>query len=175
MAQNKLQGLVPDAGESVDAFIARGKMFDTNQAFDFRPQEGDSLGEYLLRLRVANDLTPEQIEEYLASFSTNNSTLTRAELARVESGALELVNERRLRILATLYGVPQNWVLQVAQYHVEHYTPPMPATDNTFALLNTRALHWDSLDPAAQQTLQEIFNEIIAAAQDPSSDTPHDA
>lgn len=174
MARTKLQGFVPAVGESVEDYIARGKMLDAQALLEFRPQEGDSLGEYLLRLRVANDLTPEQVESYLNRFP-ENAALTRAELARLESGALEIVNELRLQILATLYGIPQSWVLQVAQYHVERYTPPLPATDNTFAVLNTRALHVNSHDPTAQQTLKDIFDEIIAAVQETGSNPPPEA
>lgn len=174
MARTRLRILRPTPGESVDAYIARGGILDSNEPIEFRPQDGDSLGEYLLRLRVANAMTPETVEEYLGGFPSDIA-LTRAELAQFESGYVELVNEKRLRVLATLYGVPQDWVLQVAQYHVERYTSPLPATDNTFALLTARALPLDSLDPEARQTLQEIFNELIAAAQIASADSPQDA
>lgn len=169
MARNKLEMLRPTAGESVDAYIARGSTRDLEPAVEFCPQEGDSLGEYLLRLRLANDLSPESVEENLASFP-NEAAVTRSELAQLESGYPEFVNEIRLRTLASLYGVPHEWVLQVAQYHVEHYTPPIPATDNSFALLSTRAIQFNSLDPGARQTLQEIFNEIIGAVQTPDSE-----
>lgn len=173
MARTKLQVLRPQSGESVDAYLARGRVLDVDWALEFRPQEGDSLGEYLVRLRTAGGVTPESVQEYLAGFPANVA-LTRAELARLESGSLDLVNEQRLRVLATLYGVPQEWVLQVAQYHVEHYTASLPATDNAFALMTARALHMDALDPEARQTLEKIFAEIVSAAQGTSSNLPPD-
>lgn len=168
MARKKLEMLRPTPEESVEAYIARGNTRNLEHAAEFAPQEGDSLGEYLLRLRLANDLSPEVIAEYLGSFPSDTA-ITRSELAQLESGYTELVNEKRLRALATLYGVPQEWVLQVAQYHVERYTPPIPATDNSFAMLTARAIQFNSLDPEARQTLQEIFNEIIGAVQVPDS------
>ncbi len=173
MARKNLESLLPTQAESVEAFIARGAILEQDKVMEFRPQEGDSLGEYLLRLRVANALTPERVEELLSVFPSN-AAVTRAELARMESGSLENVNEQRLRVLASLYRVPQNWVLQVAQYHVERYTSPLPPTDNTFAMLTARALQMDAVDPEAQRTLQEIFNEIIAAVQDAGSDSPQE-
>ncbi len=170
MARKKLETLRPTIGESVDAYIARGMSRELEHAVEYCPQEGDSLGEYLLRLRLANSLTPEAIEEYLGGFP-HDAAITRSELAQLESGYPEFVNEKRLRTLATLYGVSQEWVLQVAEYHVERYTPPIPATDNSFAMLTTRAVPLNSLDPEARQTLQEIFNEIIGAVQVPDSES----
>ncbi len=170
MTLKKLEMLRPTIGESVDAYIARGNSRELEYVVEFTPQEGDSLGEYLLRLRLANSLTPQSVQEFLVGFP-NDAAVTRSELAQLESGYPEFVNEKRLRILATLYGVPQEWVLQVAQYHVERYTPPIPATDNSFAMLNTRAVPLNSLDPEARQTLQEIFNEIIGAMQVPDSES----
>lgn len=169
MARKKLETLLPKPGESVDAYIARGEIREPDFPLEFRPQEGDSLGEYLVRLRAANGLSPERVEELLGNFPSD-AAVTRAELARLESSSFEFVNEQRLRVLASLYRVPQIWVLQVAQYHVERYTSPLPPTDNTFAMLTARALHMNAVDPEAQQTLQEIFNEIIAAVQDSGSD-----
>ena len=173
MARTRLEVVRPEPGELVDAFIARGQVLDAQGALEFRPQEGDSLGEYLLRLRIANGVTPETVEESLGGFPPNIG-LKRAELARLESGDLELINEQRLRVLATLYGIPQDWVLQVAQYHVEHYTSSLPATDNAFATMTARSLQMDALDPEAQQTLQKIFSEIVTAVQGASSNLPPD-
>lgn len=173
MARTKLQVTPPESGESVDAYLARGQVLDAEGPLEYRPQEGDSLGEYLVRLRTASGVTPESVEEYLGGFPPD-VTFTRAELARLESGSLDLVNEQRLRVLATLYGVPQEWVLQVAQYHVEHYTSSLPPTDNAFALVTARALHMDALDIEARQTLEKIFSEIVSAVQGTSTNLPPD-
>lgn len=169
MARRKLEGLRPEAGESLEAFVARGAARDAHAPLDFRPQEGDSLGEYLLRLRILNALTPPDVETLIRRFPADVA-LTAAELARLESGDVELVTKRRLQVLATLYGVPASWVLQVAEYQVEHYTPPLPATDNMFAHLNARALSAQPLSPEAQRTLQAILDDITAAVQSVSSD-----
>lgn len=173
MARTRLEILRPESGESVEGYLARGRVLDAEGKLEFRPQEGDSLGEYLLRLRAASGATPETVEENLGSFPADVA-LTRAELARLESGYLDLVNEQRLRVLATLYGIPQEWVLQVAQYHVEHYTTSLPATDNAFALMTARALQMDALDPEARQTLEKIFSEIVSAVQGTSLNLPPD-
>lgn len=171
MARARLQGVHPESGESLDAYLARGAMPDAGQLLEFRPEEGYPFGEYLLRLRTSSDLTPEAVEEALGGFPAKVA-LTRAELARLESGDLEVVNAQRLRVLATLYGVPQDWVLQVAQYHLEQCISPLPPTDNAFALLTVRALHMEELDPEARQTLEKIFSEIVAAIQGTSSNLP---
>jgi transcriptional regulator with XRE-family HTH domain len=171
MARTKPQIARPELGESLDSYLARGRTLDAESLLDFRPQEGDSLGEYLLRLRTASGITPEALEEMLGGFSSNVA-LTRAELARLESGELELVNEQRLRALATLYGIPQDWALQVAQYQVEQYTTALPATDNAYAMMTARALQMNALDPEARQTLEKIFSEIVAAVEGPKSNLP---
>lgn len=173
MVRTKLQLNRPEFGETLESFLARGLGLDAEGLFDFRPQEGDSLGEYLLRLRTLTGATPEVVEESLAA-SPSNVALTRAELARLESGDLELVNEQRLRVLATLYGIPQDWVLQVAQYHVEQYTDVLPATDNAYGLMTARALQMNALDPEARQTLEKIFGEIVSAVQGTKSNLPPD-
>ena len=171
MARTKLEINRPILGESVDEYLARGIVQDAESKSEFRPQEGDSLGEYLVRLRMSSGATPEAVEDYLGGFPATVA-LTRADLAQLESGSLDFVNEQRLRILATLYGVPQDWVLQVAQYHVEHYTSPLPASDNAYGLMTARALRMDALDPEARQTLEKIFSEIVDAVQNPSSNLP---
>lgn len=169
----KLEGLIPQPGESPESFIARGLKVQGEGRLDFRPQEGDSLSEYLLRLRVANGLTPEEVEKRLSAFPENLS-LQRGDLAQLESGYLGLVNEQRLRILASLYGVPQEWLLQTAQYRVETEIAPMPPTDNAFATMTMRSLGMDTLDDEARQTLEQIFNEIASAVQSAGPNTPPD-
>lgn len=171
MARTKPQTIRPESGESVEDFFARGRMLDAESLLDFRPQEGDSLGEYLLRLRTVSGINPETLEELLSGFPSNVA-LTRVELARLESGDPGLVNEQRLRVLATLYGIPQDWVLQVAQYHVEQDTDALPATDNAYAMMTARALQMNALDPEARQTLEKIFNEIVSAVEGPKSTLP---
>lgn len=169
----KLEGLRPEPDESPESFIARGQKLRDESQLAFRPQDGDSLSEYLLRLRVANGLTPEEVEDRLKGFPENLS-LHRGELAKLESGYLGLVNEQRLRILATVYGVPQEWLLQTAQYHVETEIAQLPATDNAFATMTMRSLRMDTLDEEARQTLEQIFSEIVSAVQSAGLNTPPD-
>lgn len=168
---SKLSGLRPEPSESLDVYLARGQKINDQDRLDFRPQEGDSVGEYLLRLRTANELTPDEVERLLGVFP-RNVNVTSAELDRLENSDPEVINEKRLRLLATLYGVPQNWVLQVANYPVASPTPLLPATDNLFATMTMRSLPPEALDSEAQEMLKKIFDEIVAAVQQPRSDLP---
>lgn len=167
----KLEGLLPEPNESVESFTERGRAVPAENVLGFRPQEGDTLGEYLLRLRVAAGWSPENVETYLNGLP-ENVRLTRADLAKLESGYLELVTEQRLRILATLYGVPQDWVLQTAQYHVDAEVALLPATNNAFAAITMRSLRMDSLDAETRQALDQIFSEIVSAVQSAEQDIP---
>lgn len=167
----KLEGLLPEPNESVESFIERGRVVPAENVLGFRPQEGDSLGEYLLRLRVAAGRSPEDVETHLSGFP-KNASLTRADLAKLESGYLELVTEQRLRLLATLYGVPQDWVLQTAQYPVDAEVASLPATDNAFSTMTMRSLQVDSLDTETRQALDQILSEIVSAVQSAQQEQP---
>lgn len=171
---HKLEGLLPEPNESVESFIERGRAVSAEKVLGFRPQEGDSLSEYLLRLRVAAGWFPEDVEMHLRGLP-ESATLTRADLAKLENGYLDLVTEQRLRVLATLYGVPQDWVLQTAQYHVDSEVAPLPATDNAFATMTMRSLRMDSLDTETRQMLEQIFSEIVSAVQSAQRDEPPDS
>lgn len=167
----KLEGLIPEPNESPEAYIARGQAFEGKDLLDFRPQEGDSLGEYLLRLRLANRLSPEDVETHLKEFP-HNVGLNRSELAKLESGYLGLVNEQRLRVLATLFGVPHEWLLQTAQYRVDAEITPLPATDNAFAMMTMRSVRVDALDAEERQTLEQILGDIVSAIQEARLNAP---
>lgn len=169
----KLEGLLPKPNESVESFIERGQALPAENVLGFRPQEGDSLGEYLLRLRVNSGWSPEDVEMRLKGFP-ENVVVTAAELARLESGDLDLVNKQRLQVLAVMYGVPPNWVLQTASYPVNAEVAALPAADNVYATLTMRSAQMDSLDPDTRQVLDQIFSEIISAMQGAQQDQPSD-
>ncbi len=167
----KPEGLLPQPNESVESFVERGQAIVAENVFEFRPQEGDSIGEYLLRLRLNSGWSAEDVATRLKNFP-DSVVLTPAELARLESGDLDLVNKQRLKVLATLYGVPQDWVLQTASYPVDAEVATLPATDNLFATMTMRSAQLDSLDPETRQALNQIFNEIISAVQGAQQDQP---
>lgn len=166
-----LKGLLPEPNEPVESFIERGHAVEAEGVLGFRPQEGDSLGEYLLRLRVNAGLSPENVETHLKDFP-ENGTVAASELARLESGDVDLVTEKRLRVLATLYGVPQDWVLQIAQYPVDAQVTVLPATDNAYATLTMRSAQMDALDTETRQALDKIFSEIVSAVRGAQQEHP---
>lgn len=166
-----LKGLVPEPNEPVESFIKRGQTVAAETVLEFRPQEGDSLGEYLLRLRVNAGLLPEDVETRSKGFP-ENVALNRADVAKLESGDLDLVTEKRLRTLATLYGVPQDWVLQIAQYPVHAQFTALPAMDNAYATLTMRSAEMNTLDAETRQTLDKIFDEIVSALQGARHEQP---
>lgn len=167
-----LEGLTPQPNESLESFIERGKTISAEKVLAFRPQEGDSLGEYLMRLRVAAGWSPEDVETLLRDLQVN---LTRVDIVKLENGYLDLVTEQRLRALAALYGVPQDWVLQTAQYRVADEVAVLPATDNLYATLAMRSTRKQPLNAEARQMLDDMFGEIVAALESvPQTDEPSD-
>lgn len=167
-----LEGLIPQSNEALESFIERGHTLSAEQVLEFRPQEGDSLGEYLMRLRVAAGWSPEDVETLLRNLNVN---LTRVDIVKLENGYLDLVTEQRLRVLAALYGVPQDWVLQTAQYRVDAEVAVLPATDNLYATLAMRSTRKQPLNAEARQMLDHMFSEIVAALESvPQADEPPD-
>lgn len=160
----KLEGILPEPHESVESFIARGQAVPAENVLEYRPQEGDSLGEYLMRLRLYAGWSADEVATHLKNLP-ENVALTAVHVARLESGDLDLVTKQRLQVLATLYGVPQDWILQTASYPVDPEVTVLPATDNLYASVTMRSAQMDALDPETRDALNQIFNEIISAVQ----------
>lgn len=160
-----LKGLRPQPGETVEAFIQRGVAVSAPDRSAFSPRAGDTFGEYLIRLRHANRLELDEVEIVLGAFPPE-SRVNCSELLSLEGGNAELGTELRLRVLATLYGIPQEWLLQAHQSFYKNSSYPGEETQRAylFSPMTHRSAVMDALDEDARRLLEVTFRNLVVAA-----------